>query len=348
MRIGAIPESMFDRLAMASGLLPLALTEGYAPAMGRVLALGAEIGIFDAVGRSGATAAEVAASCATDLRATDKLLRLLATMRYLRITGDRFELTRQTRRFLLADGSGSLRDIVRMKLLEWRWIEQLDDFVRSGRPIDVHATMSTEDWGAYQRGMRAQANALAPILARRLPVPKGARRMLDVGGSHGFFSVALCRRHPGLRSEVLDLPEAVEHARPILAREGMGDRVQIRAGDVLEDDLGEAVYDLVLMVSLVHHFDDATNRQISERVARALRPGGTFAIVDLLRPEPGGRVPQMSAFYDLYFALTSQAGLWTLAEMRAWQEAAGPVPRKPVGLPFVRELGIQLADRPVA
>ena len=60
----------------------------------------------------------------------------------------------------------------------------------------------------------------------------------------------------GLRAVVLDLPEAVEHAAPILEHEGMGDRVVLRAGDALTDDLGEATYDLVFMFSLVHHFDE--------------------------------------------------------------------------------------------
>jgi len=66
--------------------------------------------------------------------------------------------------------------------------------------------------------MRALASGSASEVARRTPVPKGARDMLDIGGSHGYYSVALCRRHPGLRAVILDLSEAVKHAEPILAR----------------------------------------------------------------------------------------------------------------------------------
>jgi predicted O-methyltransferase YrrM len=165
--------------------------------------------------------------------------------------------------------------------------------------------------GLYQRGMRAQASLLAPLLTRSIPMPRGARLMLDIGGSHGYFSVALCRRYPGLRAIVVDLPDAVEQAAPILAREKMGDRVVHRAGDALSDDLGEAEYDLVFMFSLVHHFDDATNRRLVARAARALRPGGVMVIGELLRPASPGKGGQTAAFFDLYFALTSQSGLWT-------------------------------------
>ena len=174
-------------------------------------------------------------------------------MRYLSAREGEYRLERHVRRWLLADAPGSLRDAILMKRLEWRWIEQLDSFVEDGRPVDVHDRMTPDEWGVYQRGMRAQANPLAPLLARGIPVPKDARLMLDIGGSHGCFSVVLCRRHARLRAVVLDLPSAVEHAAPLLAREGMGDRVVHQAGNALTDDLGESVYDLILMFSLVHH-----------------------------------------------------------------------------------------------
>ena len=172
--------------------------------------------------------------------------------------------------------------------------------------------------------------------------------MLDIGGSHGHFSVAICQRHTGLRATVLDLPAAVEHAAPMLAREGMGDRVVLRAGDALTDDLGEAAYDLVFMFSLVHHFDEATNRALVERSARALRPGGILAIGDVMRPSSPGRGGQPAAFYDLYFALISEAGLPTFEEVRAWQSAAGLRLRRPTRLPFSGGVGIQAAVKPVS
>ena len=192
--------------------------------------------------------------------------------------------------------------------------------------------MSAEQWGLYQRGMRAQAGLLGSWLARRLPMPPDARRMLDIGGSHGYLSVALCRRHPELSAEVLDLPEAVEQAAPILAAEGMGDRVVHRAGDALTDDLGTDRYDLILAFSLVHHFDADANRAFTARCARALRPGGIFVIGDQMRPAQPSKASSQDLFFDLYFALTSRSGLWSTEEMSEWQRSAGLRPRKPMRL----------------
>jgi SAM-dependent methyltransferase len=321
------------------------MVEGYGPAYARAIILATELGMFDALPGGALSAEAVASACKTDVRATEKLLNLLVTMRYLKWRDGTYRLNRHVRRWLLADTPGSAREAILMKRLEWRWIEKLDSFLQNGQPLDVHGNMTHEDWGAYQRGMRAQANLIAPLLARQIPVPAGASEMLDVGGSHGFFSVALCRRHPGLRATVLDLPSAVEHAAPLLAREEMGDRVVLQAGDALTDDLGQSAYDLILMFSLVHHFDDATNRMLVAKSARALRPGGTLVIGEALRPASPGKGGQMGAFFDLYFALTSRSGTWTFDEMRSWQSDAGLVPRKPIRLRFAPGVGLQVADR---
>ena len=174
--------------------------------------------------------------------------------------------------------------------------------------------MSTDDWDAYQRGMRAQANVAGPRLARLIPVPRGARDMLDIGGSHGYWSVLLCRRHPELRATVFDLPAAVERAAPLLAREGMGDRVVHKAGDALTDDLGQEAYDLIIMFSLVHHFDDATNRSWSPGSASApSRAAGwsSSSRSSLVRVA----AYRQGILFDLYFGMTSESGTWAIDEM---------------------------------
>jgi SAM-dependent methyltransferase len=170
--------------------------------------------------------------------------------------------------------------------------------------------------------------------------------MLDIGGSHGLLSVAICRRHPGLRSVILDLPEAIEHAAPLLAREAMGERVIHRAGNALTDDLGEAAWDVVFVASLVHHFDDATNRELAKRIARALRPGGVFVIQEHYRKSSPNEAGQIGALLDLFFALTSQSGTWSFEEMAGWQREAGLKPRKPIRFMTAPGTGQQAAVKP--
>jgi cyclopropane fatty-acyl-phospholipid synthase-like methyltransferase len=194
--------------------------------------------------------------------------------------------------------------------------------------------------------MRSLAGTFVPEAVRRLPIPKGARDLLDIGGSHGYISVALCRRYPDLRAVVLDLPEAIEHAAPLLAKEGMSDRVVHRAGNAATEDLGIETFDVVITVSLVHHLSEAENRDLAARVARALRPGGIYAIMDAFRPKTPKDAGQIGALLEFYFALTSQSGTWTPEEIASWQREADLEPRRPVRLRTAPSGGIQAAVKP--
>ena len=348
MRYGVIAENPIERIGMAAGMVPTPMLEPYGAAFGRALMVATKVGIFEAIAGGAASASAVAARCGLDANAAEKLMNLLVGMRYLRRSADgTYRLTRLAR-WLLSDRDDSVRDMVLMKFLEWEWIEGLESFVRTGEPLDVHAGMRAEDWSLYQRGMRAQAGILGGFLARSLPVPSNATTMLDIGGSHGHLAAVICRRHPGLRAVVLDLPEAVEHAASLLAAEGMGDRVVHRAGNALTDDLGTEAYDLIIAFSLVHHFDAAANRDLAARCARALRPGGLYVIGDLVRPEKPASASAQDLFYDLYFALTSRSGLWSFDEMAEWQRDAGLVPRKPIRLAMGQGPGLQVGERPAA
>jgi SAM-dependent methyltransferase len=341
-------ESPVERLALRLGLVPKPFFHTVMPMLvARAVLVGSKLGVFEALKQKPLTAAQVATRLGTECEATQKLLNALAMLGYLRVAGDAFVLSSDARRWLLADSPRSLRDwVLEQESLEWRWLEHLEDFVRTGHSIQIHEGLSDDVWFLYQRGMRSIASLSAAEVARRVPVPRGARQMLDIGGSHGYHSVVICRRHPGLRSVVLDLPQAIRHAAPLLASEGMGDRVVHRAGDATTDDFGTATFDLVYVANAVHHFDEPTNRDLARRAARALRPGGFFVILDAVRPRSLKKAGQVGTLGNLFFSLTSASGTWSREELARWQRDVGSEPRKPVDLRTFPGTVIQAAVKP--
>jgi ubiquinone/menaquinone biosynthesis C-methylase UbiE len=332
-KLAVRPENPMERLAMALGLAPVTLVDTHMAFLrARAIMAATKLGMFEALARGPLPADDIAAQCGTAPAASASLLNALVGSGYLRFRAGRYALAPVARKWLLAGVPQSVRDKVLFEFFEWSIVEGLEDFVRTGRACDLHQRSSREQWAAYQRAMRALSGIAAPAIVRRTPMPSNPAAMLDIGGSHGFISVAMCRRYPSLRAVVLDLPAAIEHAAPILARENMGERVVHRSGNALEDDLGDAQWDFVYMAQLVHHFDGSTNRALMRRVARALKPGGIVCVVELIRPESPAATGQVGALLDLYFALTSQAGTWSIEEMTAWQREAGLVPLRPIHL----------------
>jgi len=346
-RFGAVPENPIEWAIARLNVAPRPLIETQmAFTLARLIMVATKVGVFDALADASATSATVAERCGTSPVGTEKLLFALAGAGYVRAEEGGYALTVVSRKWLLSDSPHSVADKLLFQFYEWDYVEGAEDYVRTGRPLELHSMENGHEWDLYQRGMRAMASAFAAEAVRRMPVPKNAREMLDIGGSHGYYSVALCRRHEGLRSVILDLPQAVEHAAPLLAAENMGDRVVHRAGNALTDDLGEGAYDLVLIAQLVHHFSEAENRGLAARVARALRPGGVCAVLDEFRPKSPKDAGQLGALLEFYFALTSQSGTWAVEEISGWQREAGLVPRRAIRFRTTPGVGIQAAVKP--
>ena len=348
MKLGLVAQNPIESIMMRLNAVPVPLLETQmAYTLSRLVMVATKLGVFDLLATGPLSAARIAEQCHTSRIGTDKLLFALAGAGYLNASDGGYALTPVSRKWLVSASSHSLADKMLVQFLEWDWILRSEDYVRTGDPIDVHASLTADaDWDLYQRGMRATAPAFAGELVRRLEVPKGARTMLDIGGSHGYYSVVLCRKHEGLRSVILDLGEAVTQAAPILAAERMGDRVVHRAEDALTADLGENAYDLILVSMLVHHFSDEQNGDLAGRVARALRPGGVFAVQDIFRPHTPKQAGQFGALLEFYFALTSQSGTWSIEDMTRWQRQANLKPRKPIRYRTVPGVGIQAAVKP--
>ena len=363
MRLGAIPETPLEWLALRLGRIPTPLVDTHlAFAFARTLMVAVRLGVFEALADADRTATEVAGRCGTADAPTARLLHALVGMGYLRPgrTADRVGLTRGSRRWLTRASPDEVLDKVLFGFDEWRFVEGYEAYVRDGRAIDMHASLDREPldppagpprpagghrparvadgaptptaWVRYQRGLRAVAGVSAAEVARRTPVPRGARRMLDIGGAHGRFAAAILRRHPRLTAEVLELAPAVAASADLLAGEGMGDRLRHRVGDALLEPLGEGDVDVVFASQFNHHLGDEANRTLAGRVAAALRPGGVYVIQDLARPADAreARRARLGALLDLYFGATSDAGTFTVASMRGWQTEAGlrPLPTR--------------------
>jgi len=347
MKIGAVAENTMESVALSSNLAPTPLLETQvAFTTARAIMAAAELGIFEILGTCERTADEVAAACRTDKKATLQLLNCLVGIGYARWQDGKYGMIDAHRKWLLRKSRSSVVDKLAFQMLEWDLVGKLEDFVRTGTPLDFHSGMSAEQWRIYQDGMRDISAGPAVELAGQLAIPPDATRLLDIGGSHGLYSIELCRRYPALNATILELPGAVDRASEIAAREGMGERIKHRLGNALTDDLGEGTFDVVIVNNLVHHFTAEQNGELARRVARALVGGGVYAIGDFLRASAPGAGGGMPAVLDLYFALTSASGTWSADEMASWQRGAGLVPKKPILLQSIPGWASLPAERP--
>jgi SAM-dependent methyltransferase len=345
MHLGMIPDDPAEWKALASRRLPLPFFDTHF-ALGRARAIMAatRLGVFESLSDSAATPAEIAERCATDTVATQQLLVALAGSDYLLYRDGRYALTSTARTWLLRGSPLSIVDSILFALDEWELMTHVDDYVRTGIPLELYQSMTGAQWEHFLRSMRALARLTAHEVAQVVPVPGGATDMVDIGGSHGHYSVALCRRHPRLRSAVLDLPRADRVAVP-LATDKMEPRVARLEADALVHDFGVESYDVVLVCNLAYHFSAAENALLFRRLARALRPCGVFAVIEPLRIEKGEDTSQFAALNELYLGVASHCGSWSTRDTARWQRDAGLRPAADPVMLSSGDVGVQIATK---
>ena len=310
-------------LALQAGLVPVAAAEAWGGmALSGALVAAVRTGIIARLADRPATAAEVAADLGLDPLPTRLLLDFLRSTGHATQRRDRYRLPRSSRRWLDPASPVSVAGYIAGATDYWPWWQDLDQTARTGIKAGSHdADPADPYWRRYITGQLELARLSATEVARKLPLPRRPRAILDIGGGHGWYSAQLCRRHPRLTATVLDLPGSAAIGREVIAGAGLADRVRFREGDATTADLGSG-YDAVLCFNLVHHLAPAAAAALFRRIGDALASGGIVAVLDVFS-EPGRRASAHADMLALFVYLSSGARVHTPGELDGWLRAAG-------------------------
>ncbi len=339
-------EKMFAarRAREAAGVLPDDLNErirGFQESRTVLTAL--ELDLFTALGE-GAGAVETAARLKTDSRATEMLLNALASMGLLVKRGGSFYNSPAAARYFTAGSSDNARPALLHAAHLWHRWSTLTECVRAGTSVTQAETAGRgQDWTeAFIAAMHRNAAERAPLVVRAVGA-ENVRRMLDVGGGSGAYSIAFAGSNPSLQAEILDLgtvePIALRHIRDA----GLEDRVKVRAGDLRSGPLGEG-YDLVFVSAICHMLSPEENLDLLTRCREALVPGGRTVIQDFIL-EGDKTAPRFAALFALNMLVGTRGGSsYSEPEYAAWLGQAGFREVRRVRLPGIT--GLMIGARP--
>jgi SAM-dependent methyltransferase len=171
---------------------------------------------------------------------------------------------------------------------------------RTARRADPDAVAATRPWVRYLAALDTHE---APALLDLIDLT-GAHHLLDVGGNAAGFALATCRRHPGLRATVVDLPAVAEITRDAVGAAGEpGRRVEVIPADLTTEPLTAVVpdrsVDAVVMKSFLHDWDRADAAGLLGAAVELLAPGGRLVVAEragftpATRPVPVADLPLM-------------------------------------------------------
>jgi (2Fe-2S) ferredoxin/predicted O-methyltransferase YrrM len=313
------------RHAMAArekaGILPDRLNEmirGFMPS--RCILTALELDIFTAVG-DGANAEQIGMRIHANARAVGILLNALVALGLLSKTGDDYRNTPETARFFVQGSKDSHRNGLLHTANIWHRWSTLTAAVRRGTRIPIAGAGAPEWTANFIAGMQRNAKDRAPLVVKSLGTA-GVRRILDLGGGSGAYSIAFAKASPDVQCEILDLPEVVSLTSEYVSKAGVSAQVSIRPGDMLHDNFGSG-YDIIMLNAICHMFSEEQNMDIFRRARQALTPNGRLVVQDfILNPDKAG--PQHAALFSVNMLVGTDAGsTYSETEYSGWMKAAG-------------------------
>jgi (2Fe-2S) ferredoxin/predicted O-methyltransferase YrrM len=288
----------------------------------RVILTALELDVFTAL-EQGAGAAEAATKLKTDPRATGMLLDALAAMGLLEKRDGMFCNTPVTARYFTASSPDNARPGLLHSAHLWITWSTLTDAVRAGTSVVERDKVAERgEWTeAFIAAMHRNASERAIPVVRAVGAAN-VRRMLDVGGGSGAYSIAFAKANPELKADILDLPAVTAIAHRHIEKAGVADRVHTREGDLRSGPLGEG-YDLVFVSAICHMLSPDENRDLLRRCYAALSPGGRVVVQDFILA-PDKTSPKFAALFALNMLVGTRAGSsYSEPEYTAWLGEAG-------------------------
>jgi hypothetical protein len=125
---------------------------------------------------------------------------------------------------------------------------------------------------------RAQVLSLACVPVLDWPA---TGTIADIAGGIGTLLAAVLRAAPGARGILVDQPQVLERARPVLERHEVADRCLLQPGDLFGPP---PPADLYLLASVLHDWDEPHAARILAAVARGASRDTRLRIFEMLLP----------------------------------------------------------------
>jgi hypothetical protein len=292
------------------------------------------------------SAEDIAARIHAQPDATYRLLRLLAAMGIFEEVSPRVFRNNKLSACLREGNPQDVRAMILMHNspeMSRPWFEQLEQAVRSGdtpfklthgQELYAYQDNHPEFDSLFAKAMDSVEALTGDSFATDFDWSR-FDRIIDVGGSKGSKSIAILKRHPHLKSLVVDRAQVIRGAAQYW--QGREDRALLERMSFQAGDLLEAVppatcdEDIYLLSAVLHGFDDDTCITALRNLAKGCADTGAYiALFEMVMPDSQGDLA--GASFDMQMFMGTRGRERTLGEWQRLFEKSGVVLQEVVGL----------------
>jgi len=227
------------------------LHAGYAP---NVISTAIELGLFDVLFEEPMDARTLSDRLGTVYEITEAFANVLVALNLLAKHGVDYSLAPLLKDFLVKSSPAYQGGMIAMTSQHGQIMEKMSETLKNGPPEAYDSSMWASAEVMKVMGQGAVGGSIQDMAAfiSALPEFPNLHRMCDLGGNHGFYTMALIDRNTRLRGTICDLPEVARLSKEVVSEMGYSDRINTIGCDLETDDSIGGGYDLVLVSHVIY------------------------------------------------------------------------------------------------
>ncbi len=262
-------------------------------------------------------------------RPADVILTLFKSYQFIRENEGIYSVTDLSKEFLfygsfwdLSLYVGSLKDRpICLSML---------DVLKTGRPANWAGKKDSTEWKlsmenpqfaeSFTAGMNSRGTYLAKGIVRKFNM-SNYKRILDIGGASGIYSIVFLSEFKNLSATVLDKSPVDQIAKNCIKNYNLESRMNAVNGNFFTEDIPEG-YDLHFLSHTLHDWDEEQVNNILKKSYKSLKAGGSVVIHDAhINEDKTG--PVSVAEYSALLMFSTEGKCYSIGEMKQMLKSAG-------------------------
>ncbi|HHY04347.1 MAG TPA: hypothetical protein GX534_04090 [Thermoanaerobacterales bacterium] len=241
----------------------------------KVVETALQMGLFDWLHQKGqAKREEIVEGCDFNGMFSRSFLQALVDLGLLEQQDDSFKNSQLAESFFVKGSTSYQGDWFKMFGKSGSQWDNLTDTLKKQKPDNTGFFAGPNDdflSSLGQRSLRGELQGVTQAVANWDGF-KDAHSVMDLGGGHGLYAIALCQANPSITATVFDKPHVIDTTKKFIKKYNLEDRISVMSGDICTDSWGQG-YDIVLVSHLLYKFRKDLD-SIFEKLSSSLNQGG--------------------------------------------------------------------------
>jgi ubiquinone/menaquinone biosynthesis C-methylase UbiE len=283
-------------------------------AVSRIILTANKYRLFDYLDSAGKTASSLSKTMAADFRATELLLDSLVAIGLLEKKNSVYRNTSLSSRHLVKGKPEYQGDILRHYNTLWNNWSGLDSVLETGRPCK-----KSHDHKSFILGMHNLASLKVRKVMDNINL-KGVKRLLDLGGGPGTYSIAFAKKK--INVTLIDYPETLKISKKLIKEAGLEKIIILLSGDFTRDNPGNN-YDLIFISQIFHAYSENECLEMLRKSFDLLNSDGRVVIQEFYLDETRTSPPAGAIFAINMLVNTKSGRTYTSGEISSWMIKTG-------------------------